>query len=166
MNMKIMLACLAAFLMGSAAAVAHPFETQAQIEARVGPRFCNGAETSDYKIFGYALGNLNVWVMYIEGFSGGELYYRDGQITEMEAATFLEANKGQSVWQAEKVQGTKPGQVLKVWNRKDGKLHAMLEATAKASYFMIGTKKAERLMISLTNPDKLLERVLPRDRMQ
>jgi hypothetical protein len=166
MNTKFMLALLAAHLVCPALAWARPFETRAQIEAKNGPRVCSGAETSDFRILGYEAGGLFIRVMYIEGISEGEIYSRNGPMSEMEAATFLEANKGQSTWQVEKVQGAQKGQVLKVWNRKDGKLHAMLESTAKLSFFMIGTKRAERLMVSLTNPDKLVERILPRDRMQ
>jgi hypothetical protein len=146
-----------------APASARPFETQAQIEARTGGRWCNGAETEDYKIVGYTVDNTVLYVLYVQGISNGEMHVRAGAITEMEAASLLESNRGDSTWQNEKMESSDKGTTAKAWSRKDGKLYAMMAIQNNQSVFMIGTKKAERIMGDLK---KMEERIKPRDRIQ
>jgi hypothetical protein len=156
-------AILAALLACSATALARPFETQAQVEARLGGRFCNGAETSDYKVIAYSTDDLMVWVLYMNGLSEGEMYFRNGPMPDMEVATFLESNKGQSIWQVEKIEGTDKETSAKAWNRKDGKLYAFLASKPNQSIFLIGTKKAQRIMGDMGKMEAFLK---PRDRIQ
>jgi hypothetical protein len=160
--MKALPSILAAMLTWSTA-VARPFETQAQVEARHGGRTCNGAETPEYKIAAYATGDLVVWVLYIGGISEGEIYFRAGPMPDMEVATFLDANKGPSIWQIEKIEGSDKNTSAKAWSRKDGKLYAMLGSQGNQTVFLIGTKKAERIMGDMS---KLEARLKPRDRIQ
>src|SRR5262245_59833585 len=139
--MKAIRFVLVLLLAWCALAEAKPFETQAQIEAKAGERFCNGAETPDYKIVAYAMDDMMLWVLYVNGVSEGEMYFRNGAMPDMEVATFLETNKGQSIWQVEKIEGTDKETSAKAWSRKDGKLYAMLASKSNQTVFLIGTKK-------------------------
>lgn len=161
--MKSVLAVLVAVLSPAGAGSGNPLETQAQVEARTGARFCNGAETSKYRTAGYFMGDLIAWVLYYDGISEGELYARSGPMPDMEVAGFLEANKGASSWQIEKVEGEGRKVSAKLWSRKDGKLYAVFGVAGGQTIFMIGTKRAERLMADAGKRESLFR---ARDRIQ
>jgi hypothetical protein len=162
--MKVTLTFVVALLAYPAAMPARPFETEAQIEARFGSRWCNCAQTDDYMIVGYLAGDgITTWVMYVGGISEGEISVRSGPIPDMEVASLLDANKGQSNWQAEKVQGASKGSSERMWSRKDGRLYAYVGSMNNQTIVMIGTKKAQRLMGDVEEFEKKLK---PRDRIQ
>ena len=163
MRTLLTLTVIIAALVPASAILAKPFETQSQIEAQHGSRAYNGEETSEYKIIGYSTSTMLIWVLFIGGISEGELYFPGGPMADMEVASHLEANKGQSIWQAEKVLGFSKGGGEKMWSRKDGKLYAYMERQGNQGILMIGTKRAQRIMGDMKKWEAMLKL---RDRIQ